>query len=516
MGVVVSTRVTQHTLWQALTGELPPLALAPLPIQRAVLDSRNVLPGDLFAALAGENTDGHNFLENVLTSGARAIICEERGLEIAVAQGAAVVDCRAGRWEHQPNFPENAVQDEPLVYIVDSTVDSLQRLGGFQRIHRCRPDLRVIGITGSVGKTTTKEVAASVLRQRYDVYHSPGNLNSDQGLPLALLGLGQEHECTVLEMGMTYLGEIDRLSQLARPQVGVVTNVAPVHLSRLGTIERIQEAKAELVRALPSADEGGVAVLNWDDPLVREMANWTDARIFRYGLTSEADLWADQIESAGMDGIHFRFHHQPQDGTQVETLHVRVPLLGRHSVHTALRAASVGLVEGLSWEEIVAGLQDPPSQLRLVVIPGINECTIIDDTYNASPTSTIAALNLLADLAPGVVGRSVAVLGDMRELGDMTDDGHKMVGRRAAGVVDRLVTVGELGRSIADEAMVAGLGHENLDVMSNAEDAIALLSVELQPDDMVLVKGSRAVGMERIVAALTVNDRTESSSGQHQ
>jgi UDP-N-acetylmuramoyl-tripeptide--D-alanyl-D-alanine ligase len=515
VGVVVSTRITQHTIWQALTGELPPLALAPLPIQRAALDSRDVVPGDLFAALVGENTDGHNYLESVLASGARAVICEQRGLEIAAAQDAPVVDCRAGRWEHQPPFPIDGGKDEPLVYIVDDTIDSLQRLGGFQRIHRCRPDLRVVGITGSVGKTTTKEVTASVLRQRYDVYHSPGNLNSDQGLSLALMGLSHEYECSVLEMGMTYLGEIHRLSQLARPQVGVITNVAPVHLSRLGTIERIQAAKAELVRALPDADEGGVAVLNWDDPLVREMESWTGARIFRYGLTPEADLWADQIESAGMDGIHFRFHHRPSDGARVETLHVRVPLLGRHSVHTALRAASVGLAEGLSWEEIVAGLQDLPSQLRLVVSAGINGCTIIDDTYNASPTSTIAALNLLADLAPGAAGRSVAVLGDMRELGDMTDDGHKMVGRRAAGVVDLLVTVGELGRTIAGEAMVAGLAQEKLEVMSNAEDAIALLSAELRPDDMVLVKGSRAVGMERIVAALAVNEQVESSSRQH-
>ena len=281
-----------------------------------MLDSRDSESGDLFVALAGQNTDGHNYLEAVLASSALAILCEERGLEIAEAHGAAIVDCRAGRWEHQPVFPEAALLDRPLVYIVDDSVNGLQRIGGFQRIHRCRPDLRVIGITGSVGKTTTKEVTAAVLRQRFDIYHSPGNLNSDQGLPLALLGLGDDVECAVLEMGMTYLGEIERLCELARPQVGVVTNVAPVHMSRLGTIERIQQAKAELVRALPHADEGGVAILNWDDPLVREMEEWTQARIFRYGLTSEADLWADQIESAGMDGIHFRFHHRPAGGRQ--------------------------------------------------------------------------------------------------------------------------------------------------------------------------------------------------------
>lgn len=514
MGAVVSTKITQHTIWQALTGELPPLALAPWPIQRAVLDSRDARPGDLFVALVGENTDGHNYLESVLTSGASAIVCEERGREIAKANGAAIIDCRAGRWEHRPVVPAEAALGVPLVYIVDDAVAGLQRIGGFQRIHRCRPDLRVIGITGSVGKTTTKEVTAAVLRHRFNTYHSPGNLNSDQGLPLSLLGLGVEYECAVLEMGMTYLGEIEQICTLARPQVGVVTNVAPVHMSRLGTIERIQQAKAELIKALPDADAGGTAILNWDDELVREMAEWTSAKIFRYGLTPEAELWADQIESAGMDGIHFWFHYRAQAGSPVESLHVRVPLLGRHSVHTALRAAAVGLVQGLSWAEIVAGLQDLPGQLRLVVIPGINDCTIIDDTYNASPTSTIAALNLLADLTPDSGGRRVAVLGDMLELGDMTDDGHKMVGRRAAGVVDLLVTVGELGRGIADEAKLIGFGQDKMRVMTNADDAINLLHEQLRQDDMVLVKGSRAIGMERIVAALTVDDNNKPGSKQ--
>ena len=512
MGAAVSTKITQHTIWQALTGELPPLALTPWPIQRAVLDSRDVGPGDLFVALVGENTDGHNYLESVLTAGAAAIICEERGREIAKAHGGAIIDCRAGRWAHQPTIPANAGRGKPLVYIVNDAVNGLQRIGGFQRIHRCRPDLRVIGITGSVGKTTTKEVVAAVLRRRFDTYHSPGNLNSDQGLPLSLLGLGVEHECAVLEMGMTYLGEIAQICTLARPQIGVVTNVAPVHMSRLGTIERIQQAKAELVKALPDADAGGTAILNWDDDRVREMSEWTAAKVFRYGLTPEADLWADQIESAGMEGIHFRFHYRPEAGASVDSLHVRVPLLGRHSVHTALRSAAVGLVQGLSWDEIVAGLQNLPGQLRLVVIPGINDCTIIDDTYNASPTSTIAALNLLADLTPESGGRRVAVLGDMLELGDMTDDGHKMVGRRAAGVVDLLVTVGELGRGIADEARLIGLSQDKLKVMSNAGDAINLLNEQLRQDDMVLVKGSRAIGMERIVAAITVDQSNESPS----
>jgi UDP-N-acetylmuramoyl-tripeptide--D-alanyl-D-alanine ligase len=304
-------------------------------------------------------------------------------------------------------------------------------------------------------------------------------------------------------MGMYDTGEISRLCELGRPHVGVVTNVGPSHLSRLGSIERIQQAKSELPQALPAAEDGGVAILNWDDERVRTMVEVTRARIFRYGLTPEADLWADEIESGGMDGIRFRFHHRKSNG-QVDSLHVRVPLLGRHSVHTALRAAAVGLVEGLGWDEIVSGMQSIPGQLRLVVMPGINGSTIIDDTYNASPASTIAALNLLADLKPDGNGRRVAVLGDMLELGHFTDEGHKLVGRRAADVVDVLVTVGDLGKAIGAEAGLVGYPAEQLHSAPTAEEAIALLRKLLRTDDVVLVKGSRAIGMEQVVNEIVV------------
>ena len=365
----------------------------------------------------------------------------------------------------------------------------------------------MVGITGSVGKTSTKELTAAVLSQRYRTLSNQGNLNSGQGLPLTLLGLGMTDEYAVLEMGMYGPGEIARLCELARPHVGVITNVGPSHLSRLGSIEAIQAAKSELPQALPAADDGGVAILNWDDERVRAMAELTPARVFRYGLTPEADLWVDEIESSGMDGIRFRFHYRRSD-KHVDSLHVRVPLLGRHSVHTALRAASVGLVEGLEWDEIISGMQSIPGQLRLVVMPGLNESTIIDDTYNASPASTIAALNLLADLTPEANGRRVAVLGDMLELGQFTDEGHKLVGRRAADVVDTLVTVGDLGRSIGEEARFVGYGVEKLHIAPTAEDAIALLHELLQPNDVVLVKGSRAIGMEQVVTEIVAPVQT--------
>ena len=508
----VVTQITQHTLWTALSGEIPPMAVPATPIGRAVVDSRDAAAGDLFVALAGQNTDGHQYVPVALGNGAGAVIVEERGRAAAQGAGAAVVDCTRGRWSLTAKLPEDYRSEQPIAYVVDDSTQALQQVGAFQRLHRANANLRVIGITGSVGKTSTKELTAGVMRQRFRTLASQGNLNNEQGLPLTLLGLGYDTECAVLEMGMYDLGEIDRLCTLARPHVGIVTIVGPVHLSRLGTIERIAQAKSELPAALPSADEGGVAILNWDDPWVKAMASVTRARIFRYGTTPEADLWADEVRGMGMEGIRFRFHYRRQGQERVETLSVRVPLLGSHSVQTALCAAAAGLVEGLGWDEIIVGMQSTPGQLRLVIVPGINGSTVIDDTYNASPASMIAALNLLADVEPKGQGRRVAVLGDMRELGDYTDEGHRLVGRRAADVVDMLVTVGELGAAIAAEAQGVRFNPAALHVTQTADETIALLRTLLRPDDLVLVKGSRAVGMETIVGEIVLVD-TDSATG---
>jgi UDP-N-acetylmuramoyl-tripeptide--D-alanyl-D-alanine ligase len=512
MRPAVATRINHHTLWQALTGSIPPLALTPLPIPHAVLDSRDVSPGDLFVAFVGQKTDGHSYIAAALERGAGAVICEARGREQAQGADAVIVDCTGGSGL-KATLPQAMGPTTALVYLVDDALRAFQSVGAFQRMHRCSPGLVTVGVTGSVGKTSTKELAAAVLRQRYQTLHSRGNLNGGQGLPFALLELGPEHERAVLEMAMYEMGEVHTQCVLARPRIGIVTNVGPVHLERLGTIERIAQAKSELVRALPPAGEGGVAILNWDDERVRAMAELTRARIFRYGLTAEADLWAEEIESAGMEGIRFRFHYRMPENDRVESLYVRVPLLGRHSVHTALRAAALGLVEGLGWEEIVLGLQSLATQLRVVVAAGINGATVIDDTYNASPASMIAALNLLEDLEPKQGGRRVAVLGDMRELGDYTVEGHKMVGLRAADVVDLLVTVGDLGRTIGEEALQIGVNPATVHLLADDQQAIDFLQQELHTNDLVLVKGSRAVGMDQIVSHLV--NGAENMQGAH-
>jgi len=447
------------------------------PISQTVVDSRRAVPGALFVALKGERADGHTYVADAFSRGAVAALIEhECGIE------APVLDLSA----EQPQWPPT--WSLPVLLKVRNCLAALQQLAAFWRQQHT---VRVIGITGSIGKTTTKELTAAVLARRYLTLKSEASYNNEIGLPLALLGLTDRHERAVLEMGMYDIGEIAGLARIAQPHVGVVTIVAPVHLERLGTIERIAQAKAELVQALPPAPVG-VAILNYDDERVRAMRQLTQARVVTYGLSPQADLWADQIESLGLQGIHFQLHYGD------EVLYVRIPLLGRHSVHTALRAAAVGLVEGLTWQEIIEGLRGPSAQLRLVAVPGPRGSIILDDTYNASPESTIAALNLLDELD----GRKIAVLGDMRELGRYERDGHVMVGMRALEVADLLITVGPQARIIAETALRWGMPGDCLYMVETNAEAIALLEKLITAGDVVLVKGSRVLQMEEIVGAL--------------
>lgn len=433
-------------------------------ISSVVVDSRQVTPGALFVALKGQKHDGHDFLLDAFVKGAGAALVERVPADASLQVGG---------------------QPPPMIQ-VDNTLVALQELA---RWWRRRLGLKVIGVTGSVGKTTTKEVVASVLRRRFEVVKSEGNLNTETGVPLTLLKAMPRHQVVVLEMGMYALGEIRALARLAEPEVGVVTNVGPTHLERLGTIERVAEAKGELVEELP---EQGLAVLNYDDERVRSMASRTRARVAYYGLDPKADFWADAVQSRGLQGIQFDLRREK------EWVHVRMPLLGLHSVHAALAAAAVAYHRGMSMEDIAAGLHEVSSALRLIVAAGISGSTIIDDSYNASPASTLAALNLLAELE----GRKVAVLGDMRELGSFTEEGHRMVGRRAADVADLLVAVGDLGAIIGREAVASGKGEQKVFLAETNEEAIQQLKANLRPGDCVLVKGSRGMRMEEIVEAI--------------
>jgi UDP-N-acetylmuramoyl-tripeptide--D-alanyl-D-alanine ligase len=474
-----------HVL-EALTGYQS--AGGPQVITDVVIDSRLTIPGALFVALPGERTDGHTFVGTVFDKGASAALVQRDPAELPGLAGASfqTLDLR------QPvTYAQTTSLQPPVCLRVDDTLKAMQTLAAYWR-GRLNP--RVIGVTGSVGKTTTKELVAAVLGTRYRTFKTEGNYNNEIGLPLMLLKLTEAHERVVLEMGFYQPGEIKFLCELARPQVGVVNNVYAVHLERAGSIENIARGKGELVEALPPAPDG-VAVLNADDPLVLAMRHRTRARVFTYGLDPAADVWADQIESLGLGGIRFQLHHRR------ETLHVRVPLLGRHSVHTCLRAAAVGLTDGLTWQEIVEGLQAVgATQLRLVAVTGPEGSVILDDTYNASPESVVAALNLLNELE----GRRVAVLGDMLELGAFEEMGHRLVGRRARDVAHLLVTVGPRARTIAESAREAGLPAEAVVELDDSQQALDYLRRSIQRGDVVLLKGSRGVHLDRIVPALEV------------
>lgn len=470
--------ITLADVFKALTGLH--IEGASLKISEASIDSRQVIPESLFFALKGETLDGHAFVAQAFQRGACAAVIEH---DLAIE--VPVVDLRSGTLP-----PDFSLPATPFCIRVENTLQALQTIARYWR-RQCQ--VRVIGITGSVGKSTTKELVAEVLGQRFITLKNPGNLNNEIGLPLTLLSLGQQHQRAVLEMGFYVPGEIAFLCDLALPSVGVITNIGTVHAERAGSKEAIAQGKAELVQALPTAPQG-VAVLNYDDPLVRPMAQLTRAKVFFYGLNANADLWADEIEGMGLEGIRFRLHYQG------EVLTLRAPLIGQHSVHTALRAAAVGLVEGLTWHEIAAGLQRGGSQLRLVAVHTKNGALVLDDTYNASPESVLAALNLLAELD----GRKVAVLGDMYELGQYEKEGHEIVGRRAAEVCSALVAVGELGKLIADAALAAGMSSHAITWLPGVIEAAQYLKTNLRSGDVALIKGSHSLRMERIVAALEV------------
>jgi UDP-N-acetylmuramoyl-tripeptide--D-alanyl-D-alanine ligase len=447
-------------------------------INEATVDSRQVISGSLFIAIPGEHVDGHDFVADAFQRGASLALIQHdipgTFLTVRLVKGQPVnLDFDVGH---------------PFCLEVKNTQTALQQIA---RFWRRKLDLRVIGVTGSVGKSTTKEVIAEVLDQRYRTVKSPGNMNNEIGLPLTILKIGPGTERAVLEMGLYVPGEIAFLCEIALPDIGVVTNIGTVHAERAGSQEDIYRGKSELVQALPA---NGVAILNKDDPWVRKMEELSKARVFFYGLDPSSNLWADELEGLGLEGIRFRLHYQQ------EIMHVHVPMIGQHSVHTALRAAAVGLVDGLTWQEILDGLRQGRSQLRLTTVQTESGALLLDDSYNATPESMLAALNLLAELE----GRKVAVLGDMLELGQYEKQGHEMVGVRAAEVADLLITVGILSHMIASAAQRAGLESQKISEFENQDEAIKHLRKHLTKGDVVLVKGSHGIRMDHIVAALEV------------
>jgi UDP-N-acetylmuramoyl-tripeptide--D-alanyl-D-alanine ligase len=437
------------------------LASSNRPIRGAAVDSRVVETGQVFVALPGERTDGHAYLQNAIEQGAAALIVTRP----------------------VPN-PET-LGDVTVVRVADG----LAALGALAAAWRQLFDPIVVGVTGSIAKTSTKEAIAAVLGHRFRTLRSEGNQNNEIGLPLTVMRLGPDHEAAVLEMGMYVGGEIAELARIGRPRIGVVTAVQPVHLSRIGSIEAIEAAKGELLEALP---RDGTAILNADDRIVRRMGYRTSARVVTYGFDESADVTAEGIESAGFAGMRFTLvaegAHQP----------VAIPTLGRLSVHNALAGAAVGRSVGLPLEEIAAGLAtgwSAPHRAQIVQAGGVS---IVDDSYNASPRSVVAALELLA----GLPGRRGAVLGEMLELGEASEDGHRTVGEAAARAVDWLVVVGRDAAPIAEGALDAGMDPGRIATARDVDAVLATLPPRLRPGDVVLVKASRGIGLDRLVDGL--------------
>jgi Alr-MurF fusion protein len=436
-------------------------------------DTRVQKPGELFLAVVTDRGDGHDYVLDAARQGAAGVLCQ-RPFDLAPYRVTCVV--------------------------VD---DSRQALLDWARYILRRFDPRVVGITGSSGKTTTKELAAAIIGRCYPVFRNYGNYNDRYGLPIALGRLAPEHKVAVLELACDSLDEIRELAALTRPQIGVVTTINETHLAYLGSLEAIAAEKSRLVEALPAAAQGGVAVLNYDDPRVRAMADRTQARIVTYGLAPDADLVAGAVE-AGPQGTSFTVFVKdffPVPGLRGKRkLRVQISLLGRHHVYAALAAVAVGLVLGVPLDEALSALAAVrPLPGRLNPLPGIHNTVILDDSFSASLASTLTALDTLALFK---AGKRCAVLGDLPDLGSMEGEAYRQVGEKAARVADLLVAQGDGAQRIAQHAQACGLSADRVVMTYTAEDTLRGLAGHLQLGDTVLVKGPVESRMERVVAGL--------------
>jgi UDP-N-acetylmuramoyl-tripeptide--D-alanyl-D-alanine ligase len=436
------------------------------PFSSLSLDSREIDRDGLFVALKGERVDGHNFVPAALARGA----------------GGAFVS----------RLPDEPLSLAPRQYLL-LVPDPLTALQELARAWRRGHDAEVIGITGSIGKTTTKEIVAAVLSSRLPVLKSHANLNTEIGLPLTLLGLNAHHRAAVLEMGMYDVGDIALLTRIAEPRIGIITNVAPIHLERAGSINRIAKAKSELVAGLPA---DGVAVLNADNSWTRAMAISSGiARPVLVGMAADSDYRAVDVANRGLDGVTFTVL---ADGQRIP-IQTRVP--GTHTIHAFLAAVAVAREFGLDWQTIQEAAEAAQLDVRQRIVRGAGGTLLIDDSYNAAPMSVHAALELLA-ASPGT---KIAVLGDMLELGPQEEESHRQIGERAAEIADWLVVRGPRSAWIAEAAQQRGLpGNRVIATNSNA-DAVDAVRHIMAPDDgqwAILIKGSRGMAMEEIVQGL--------------
>lgn len=423
-----------------------------------VIDSRQIEPGYIFVATKGERVDGHQFIPDVFAKGAMAVICEV--------------------------LPEEDLG--PCILVKDSFM-ALKQAAAF---YRQQLNIRVVGITGSVGKTSTKEFVASVLSEKYKVHKTAGNYNNEVGLPLTIFGIQEDDQIAVLEMGINTFGEMHRLSEVAKPDICVMTNIGQCHLENLIDRDGILRAKSEIFDFM---NPKGTVVVNGDDDKLATIHEVYGKAPVTFGMNKQNAIWADHIENRGLLGSCADIHMG--DGV----VHAIIPLPGEHMIYNAMAAAAVALQFGMSKEEIAAGISHVEAVAGRSYLVEAGDKVIIDDCYNANPVSMKAAIDLLAT-APG---RKVAILGDMFELGENEKAMHGEVGEYAAEKgIDLILCVGELSEAMYQEA--AGSGG-NAKYYETREALEAVLNEILQPGDTVLVKASHSMAFENLVKCIQVN-----------
>jgi UDP-N-acetylmuramoyl-tripeptide--D-alanyl-D-alanine ligase len=429
-------------------------------VSSVAIDSRRAAPGSLFVALRGEHADGHDFVSDAFAHGAKGALVSRPDLDGAVVE-------------------------------VADTGPALLMLAADER--RRMPDTIVIGITGANGKTSTKDLAAAVLRTRWRTHASPASFNNEIGLPVTLLSTPERTEVVVAEMGARHVGDVADLCDVARPDVVVVTNVGVAHLEIFGSWDAIVEASAE---PLDAVGTDGIAVLNADDAIVRGFADRTDARVVWFGRSSDATVRAEEVvvDPDGYASFTLAVHDER------EPVQLAVP--GEHMVPNALAAAACGIALGLSGAECASGLKDAHiSAWRMETFTTRDGVRVVNDAYNANPESMAAGLKAARWIARET--RLAAVLGHMAELGPIAIEEHERLGELIVRIgVDRLITVGEPARMIWRAAIREGQLPEDAADHATAEEAVADLRAWMRPGDVVLIKGSRVVGLERIAEAL--------------
>ncbi|MDD2850721.1 MAG: UDP-N-acetylmuramoyl-tripeptide--D-alanyl-D-alanine ligase [Desulfuromonadaceae bacterium] len=428
-------------------------------------DSRTAAPGQLFIPLRGERFDGHAFIAEVSNNGVTTVLAEEQWLKA------------------------HTVPDHLTCIAVKNC---LHALGDLATVWRQRFEVPVIAVTGSNGKTTTKEMLATILERTGPGLKTGGNLNNLIGLPQMLFQLKPEHRWAVLEMGMSEPGEINRLATIAAPRVGIVLNALPAHLQSMGTLEAVAAAKGELLHRI---SDGGLAVVNADDSRVASLSQNASARRISFGI-DRGEVRARDIESLGLEGERFQLI------TPVGDAIIKLKVCGRHNMYNAL-AAAAALLEKVEFSVICAGLEAFTAYKGRFQIERFGSITIIDDSYNANPASTKAALETMSRGA--TAGHRIAVLGDMLELGDHEADAHRAVGMVAGHSVDRLYLTGSLMIKYAAEgAMIAGMPAEQIICCPDSSDIAKQLHQSLEAGDVYLFKGSRGMAMEKVANDLKV------------